>query len=137
MTMKDFLKQYAEKFPDKISFGDVNTFINETNEITFDYADGLIIFFHHGVNAQTLEDFCIVTGSGGNNGCMFEEPDYMFVWEKVLYNEPKFMDFINEHYLGYDSLMTVIIRWHLDNEVQEIGNEDIECNFSFYEGKDY
>ena len=135
MTIRDFLRQYAERFPDKINYGDKETFIEKTNMITFDYADGLITFFIHSVDDNTYEDLYDITGSGGNNGYMLNEPEHQFIWAALLEHEPKFMNFYKEHNFAVEEMMDIIISW--ENSDEEIGNQDIECNFTFYEGKDY
>ena len=135
MTIRDFLRQYAKRFPDKINFGDTEKFIEKTNMITFDYADGLITFFEHKVSDSILDDIYVVTGSGGNNGCMLNEPEHQFVWATLLEHEPKFMNFYKEHFFAVEEFMNIIISW--ENNDEEIGNQDIECKFTFYEGKDY
>lgn len=132
-TIKDFLRQYAEKFPEKIYKGEVDKFLNETNEITFDYADGLITFFHYKRESSELstEERYYVTAEGGNNGYMINEPEYQFIWAALLEREPKFMEFMSDHDFAHDDLMTLIVSWR--NCEEEIGKQEIEVRFNFYE----
>ena len=119
-TIKDFLQGYADKFPEKIN----RNFLVETDTLTFDYADGLITFFNHYGNN--------VTGSGGDNSCDFyDTQEYQYIWAELLQHEPKFMKFMDEHKLDHENLMVLIVRWRDNSE--EIGKQEVECDFTFYE----
>lgn len=131
-TIKDFLEEYTKLFPKKINFGNNCDFINKTNMLTFDYADGLITFFNHGVDDNTLEDIYDITGSGGDNSCNFyDTQEYQYIWAELLQKEPKFIKFMSDHQINHENLMVLVVKWQdLD---EEIGKQEIECNFTFYE----
>lgn len=125
-TIKDFLTEYANKFPEKIH--NKKAFINKTTEISFDYADGLISFYYYENNKR---ESLVITGDGGNNGYMLKEPEYEFIWDALLKREPKFMAFLKNHNLQHEDLMAIFVSWY--DVYEEIGKQEINCNFSFYE----
>lgn len=152
-TIKEFLTAYADKFPDKIVQFYLNKtgessqlmkkeslteykafalwrFLEKTRQITFDYADGLITFFRK-IETDSPHIEYEVTGWGGNNANMLSEEDYQFIWAELLEHQSKFMTFLNQHNLNHRNLMTVIINWN--NPEEEIGKQEVECNFTFYE----
>lgn len=120
MTIKDFLKDYAKKFPDKVN----ENFLSDTDSLAFDYVDGTITFYDHYSGK--------VTGWGGDNSCDFYDTlEYQYIWAEMLQHEPKFMKFMADYKMNHENLMVLIIKWRDGSE--EIGKQEIECNFTFYE----
>lgn len=85
-TIREFLTAYADRYPDKIK--NREKFINKTNNLYIDYADGIFTFSKKfsttdsrrpGIKNVDLE----ITGHGGHNGS-FLKMKIIFIFGIIL-----------------------------------------------------
>lgn len=136
MKVREFLRNYAEKFPEQIP--DVETFVTTTNNITIDYVDGVFSFYEKDFkpspeNPGIQVPEYILTGAGGHNGCILEDEDYYYLWDNFIGTSPKFMEWYTKHGLGHHDFMVINVEFN-NTETEELGRQDIEAAFFFYEG---
>jgi len=136
MKVREFLENYAKRYPEHIK--DPDTFITATNAITIDYADGIFTFFEKTFKptAENPNIFAAdyrLTGKGGHNGCILEDEEYYYLWDNIIGTSPKFMAWYTKHGFGHHDFMVINIEFNNTPE-EELGRQDVEANFFFYEG---
>lgn len=136
MKIREFLRNYAEKFPEQIP--DIESFVNTTNNITIDYADGVFSFYEKSFK-QSLDNPANwvpayrLTGAGGHNGCILEDEDYYYLWDNFIGACPKFNEWYVKHGLGHQDFMVIDVNFN-NTAVEELGRQEVEASFVFYEG---
>lgn len=124
MTPKNFLKEFAKRYPKGIE--DEKKFLTKTNNLYVDYADGVFGFGYR--DPEDSDKYEYFGGGGKNTGDIFSDDEYIFLWEELIApNGREFLNWIKDRSLSED-LMKVVA--HIDLEKNLIS--EINCNFYFY-----
>lgn len=135
-TIREFLTAYANRYPNKIKNRD--KFIDETNNLYIDYADGVFSFYkkyyvenssHPGMHVSEVE----CTGSGGHNGDILVDEEYFFVWDNFIRTCSKFTEWYEGLKLTHKDFMEVNVDFY-NTEDEPLGKQTISTQFTFYEG---
>lgn len=135
-TIREFLTAYADRYPSKIK--DREKFINETNNLSIDYADGVFSFYtkystldvkKSGAWTSDME----ITGSGGHNGSLFEDEEYFYVWDNFIRTCHKFTEWYESLKLSHKDFMEINVFFY-NTEDSLLGKQEISTKFTFYEG---
>lgn len=119
MNTEKFLKEFAEKFG---RTEEEKKDILKTNKITIDYADGVFDLLHEDYETDTLSFLY----HGGSNGSIFKDEDYRFVWDNLIYKDPKFACWLDGHRFTETDMMVICV------DICNKDRIDVHCSFSFY-----
>ena len=94
MKFEEFLNAYAEQFPERIQ--DKDTFVNEVDSITVDYASSNIKFFNRikDDSGRTTREL-LVTGGLGTG--FDNDPEYSFLWNNLIISNQSFNSWWDTH----------------------------------------
>ena len=133
-TIRDFLTAYADRYPDKIQ--DRDKFINETNHLYIDYADGVFAFGikryvedkDHSDKYPTITD---ITGSGGHNGDIMEDEEYFYLWDNFIRTCSEFVEWYEGFKLSHLDFMVIQVDFY-NREGTLLGDMEVSTEFVFY-----